>query len=42
VAAKLEAASKPGPPLPAPTRAQPQRRRAEHSATVEALLNGRI
>jgi hypothetical protein len=42
VAAKLEAASKPGPPLPAPARAQPQRRRPKHSATVEALLNGRI
>jgi predicted nucleic acid-binding protein len=43
VAAHLDAGSKPGPPLPAPTRDEPhRRRRVKHSATVEELLNGRI
>lgn len=42
VAAQLDAATKPGPPLPVPTRAQPKRRRSEHNAAVEALLNGPV
>jgi hypothetical protein len=42
VAAHLDAGSQPGPALPLPIRAKPRRRRTEHSASVEALLNGRI